>query len=128
MFSQMSYHVWRFMAFKPNDQSYGHIHGTVFFKWSNIVHKGAYWNGKHWCLWKFSFSLDEKFVIHFFVKDLPYICCKIGPNQFYKILAHIQWTIDQMVGCKIILSTYHEKDKFAPIQLEVGQVWTKVTS
>ena len=25
----------------------------------------------------------------FFVKDLPYICCKIGPNQFYKILGHI---------------------------------------
>ena len=25
----MSYQVWRFMAFKPNDQSYGHIHGIV---------------------------------------------------------------------------------------------------
>ena len=29
MFSEMSYHVWRFMAFRPNDQSYGHIHGIV---------------------------------------------------------------------------------------------------
>ena len=27
MFSEMSYHAWRVMAFKPNDQSYGHIHG-----------------------------------------------------------------------------------------------------
>ena len=25
----------------------------------------------------------------FFVKDLPNNCCKIGPNQFYKILGHI---------------------------------------
>ena len=25
----------------------------------------------------------------FFVKDLPYICCKIVPNQFSKIVGHI---------------------------------------
>ena len=29
VFSETSYHVWRSMAFKPNDQSYGHIHGIV---------------------------------------------------------------------------------------------------
>ena len=29
LFSETSYHVWRSMAFKPNDQSYGHIHGIV---------------------------------------------------------------------------------------------------
>ena len=29
VFSEMSYHAWRFMAFKANDQSYGHIHGIV---------------------------------------------------------------------------------------------------
>ena len=29
MFSETSYHAWRCMAFKPNDQSYGHIHGIV---------------------------------------------------------------------------------------------------
>ena len=36
----------------------------------------------------------------FFVKDLPNNCCKIGPNQFSKILGHIYCTIDKMVGCK----------------------------
>ena len=30
VFSETSYHAWRFMAFKPNDQSYGHIHGIVY--------------------------------------------------------------------------------------------------
>ena len=35
------------------------------FKWSHIVHKGAYWNGKQCCLRKFSFSLDEKTIFHF---------------------------------------------------------------
>ena len=30
VFSETSYHLWRSMAFKPNDQSYGHIHGIVF--------------------------------------------------------------------------------------------------
>ena len=35
------------------------------FKWSHIVHKGAYWNSKQCCLRKFSFSLDEKTIFHF---------------------------------------------------------------
>ena len=35
------------------------------FKWSHIMHKGAYWNGKQCCLRKFSFSLDEKTIFHF---------------------------------------------------------------
>ena len=29
VFSETSYHMWRSMAFKPNDQSYGHIQGIV---------------------------------------------------------------------------------------------------
>ena len=29
-----------------------------------------------------------------------------------------------MVGCKKFLSTSGEKDKFPPIQLEAGQIWT----
>ena len=67
------------------------------FKWSHIEHKGASWNSKQWCLTEFSFSLHGKFIFHFTsarneffcVKDLPYICCKIGSNQFSKILGHI---------------------------------------
>ena len=35
------------------------------FKWSHIVHKGAYLNGKQCCLRKFSFSLHGKFIFHF---------------------------------------------------------------
>ena len=35
------------------------------FKWSHIVHKGAYWNDKQCCLRKFSFSLHGKFIFHF---------------------------------------------------------------
>ena len=29
VFSETSYHVWSSMVFKPNDQSYGHIHDIV---------------------------------------------------------------------------------------------------
>ena len=29
-----------------------------------------------------------------------------------------------MVGCKKFWSTSREKDKFPPIQLEAGQIWT----
>ena len=60
----MSYHVWRFMAFKPTDQSYGHINGIVC---SNdlISCTRALWNDKQCCLRKFSFSLHEKIIFHF---------------------------------------------------------------
>ena len=67
------------------------------FKWPHIVQKGASWNDKQCCLRTFSFSLDEKFIFHFLnaqneffcVKGVPYICWKIGQNQFYKTLGHI---------------------------------------
>ena len=92
-----------------NDVSYVKIHGFQakwsilwphsghsLFKWPHIVHEGASWNGKQCCLRGFSFSLDRKSIFHFpcaqnefFMKDLSYICCKIGPNKFSKILGHI---------------------------------------
>ena len=34
----------------------------------------------------FPFLVPE---MSFFCEGLPYICCKIGPNQFSKILGHI---------------------------------------
>ena len=48
MFSEMSYHAWRFMAFKPNDQSYGHIHAIVSSNdwqngWVSIVLIHLWW-------------------------------------------------------------------------------------
>ena len=84
------------------------------FQWSHIVHMGASRNSKKCCLREFSFSLHGKFIFHFpsawndfFMKDLPYICCKIGPNQFpntrtylmhnwpngwvSKVLIHLWW-------------------------------------
>ena len=96
MFSEMSYHVWRSMAFKPNDQSHGHIHDIVnshdtIFHTSlhlgitNNVAKGSF----HFLCKKNPFSIFWVPQMSFFVKDLPYICCKIAPNKFYKILWHI---------------------------------------
>ena len=95
------------MAFKPNDQSYGHIHGIVcsndlilctrvHLGISNNVAYGTF----HFLFTENTFSIFRVPEMSFFVKDLPYICCKIGPNLFYKILGHIQCTIDEMVGCQ----------------------------
>ena len=64
----------------------------------------------------------------FFVKNLPNNCCKIGPNHFYKILGHIWFSIEHMVGCQKFWSTSGEKDKLLPIQLEAGQIWTAAAS
>ena len=57
----------------------------------------------------------------FFVKELPYICCKIGPIKFCNIPGHMWCTIDQMVGCQNIWSTSREKHKIPLIQLEGGK-------
>ena len=111
MFSETSYHVWRSMAFKPNDQSYGHIHGIVCSNDLILCTKGASWDSKQCCLREFSLSLHKKSHFPFFecpkwgffVKDLPNNYCKIGPNHFSKILGHIKCTIDQMVWCKMFL-------------------------
>jgi hypothetical protein len=107
VFSEMSYHVWRFMAFKPNNQSYGHIQSIVCSNdlilctrvhvgMTNNVAKGSF----HFICTKIWFSFFRVLEMGFFVNDLPNICCKIGTTHFYKILVHIQCTIDQMVGCQ----------------------------
>ena len=84
------------MAFKPNDQTYGHIHGIVcsndlilctrvHIGMANNVAQGSF----HFRWTKNPFSIFQVSEISFFVKDLPNICCKIVPNQFSKILGHI---------------------------------------
>jgi hypothetical protein len=88
MFSEMSYHAWRFFTFKPNDQSYGHIHRIVCSNdliLCTRVHIGMANNVAYVCfyfLWtEISFSIFRVPKIRFFVKGLPYICFKIVPNQ-----------------------------------------------
>ena len=84
------------MAFKPNDQSYGHIHGIVCSNdliLCTRVHIGLqtmlpkevfiFFGRKN------HFPFFECLKGGFFVKDLPNNCCKIGPNIFSKILGHI---------------------------------------
>ena len=84
------------MAFKPNDQSYGHILGIVCLNdlilctrvhlgIPNNVAEGSF----HFLCTENSFSIFRVPEMRFFVKDLPYICFKIVPNQFSKILGHI---------------------------------------
>ena len=135
MFSETSNHVWRSMAFKANDQSYGHIHGIFcsndlifctgcILQWQTMLPKGVF----TFIAQKSQFPFFECPKWGFFVKALPNNSCKIGPNHFSKILGHIWCIIDQMVGCQKFLSTSGEKDKFPPIQLEAGQIWTVAAS
>ena len=84
------------MAFKPNDQSYGHIDGIVcsndlilctrvHIGMANNVAQGSFHFG--WTKKPFSiFRVPER---RFFVKELPNNCRKIGPNHFSKIPGHV---------------------------------------
>ena len=107
MFSEICYHVWRFMAFKSNDQSYGHIHGIVcsndlilctrvHLGIPNNVNKGSF----HFLCTEIHFPFSECPKWVFFVKDLPNNCCKNGPNQFYKILAMYNAQLTKWLGEK----------------------------
>ena len=109
MFTETSYHVWRSMAFKPNDQSYGHIHGivcsndlilctSVHIGMANNVAKGSF----HFRWTKKQFSIFECPKGGFFVKDLPNICCKIVPNQFSKIQDIFNAQLTKWLGVKIL--------------------------
>ena len=105
MLSETSYHVWRSMAFKPNDQSYGNIHGIVssndliictslHLRLANNIDKGSFY---FFCMKK-QFSIFLVLKISFFVKNLPNIFCKILPNKFSKILVNTQLT--KLLGFK----------------------------
>ena len=98
----MSYHVRSFMAFKANDQCYGHIHGIVcdnvpilcthvHLGMANDVVQGSF---QLYCTKKsfFIFLSAEK---GFFVKHLPRISFKMIPPYFCKILDHILITNHQ---------------------------------
>ena len=113
----------KIMAFKPNDQSRGHIHGIVCSNdliLCTRLHLGIPNNVPKEVFIFFARKIHFPFFrvpeMSFYLKDLPYICCKFGPNQFSKILGHIECTIDKMVGCQKFRSTSGEKDKFLPIK------------
>ena len=61
-----------------------YIAQRVHIGMANNVVEGSF----HFLWTKKPFSIFRVHEMNFF-KDLPYICCKIGPNQFYKILGHI---------------------------------------
>ena len=79
------------MAFKPNDQSYGHIHGIVcsndlilctrvHIGMANNVAQGSF----HFRWTKKPFSIFRVPERRFFVKELPNNCCKIDQIIFLK--------------------------------------------
>ena len=68
----------------------------------------------------FPFSECPNWVL--FLKDLAYICCKIGQNHFYKILGHIQCIIDKMVGCQKFWSHHLWKRQISADSVGSGSI------
>ena len=65
VFSEMSYHVWRFMGFKANDQWYGHIHGIVCSNdiiLCTRVHIGM---ANKFSKWSYHFLCTKNIIFHF---------------------------------------------------------------
>ena len=117
-----SYHIQGFMAFMPNDQCYGHIHGIVclnepilcthirLYVTNNVAEESfqLYFTKK-------SFSIFSVLEREFFVKHVPSIHFKMVPHHFFKILDHILSTIHQPVASKSLLGSSRKKDKVRPI-------------
>ena len=116
------------MAFKPNNQCYGHHHAIVCDNVPLFVHTCVSWQDKQCWRRKFSTLLHEKIIFHFlnapkvgFVKHLPRICWKFVKIYFIKIIEHFLCTNNQLVTSESFSCTSHEKDKFLPIQLEISK-------
>jgi hypothetical protein len=60
----------------------------------------------------------------FCVKRLPKIWYKNGPTKFKMILYHILCIIHDLFEWKSFLAFPQKIDKYLPIQLEAGQIWT----
>ena len=117
-----SYHIQGFMAFKPNDQCYGNIHGIVcltepilcthirLYVANNVAEESFQLYST-----KKSFSIFSVSKRQIFVKHVPRIRLKMVPHHFYKILYHIFSTIHQPVASKSFLASSQKKDKFLPI-------------
>ena len=117
-----SYHIQGFMAFKPNDQCYGHIHGIVclnepilcthihLYVANNVGEESfqLYSTTKSFSI----FSVSKRQI---FVKHVPRIRFKMVPHHFCKILDHTLSTIHQLVASKRFLASSQKKDKFLPI-------------
>jgi hypothetical protein len=64
-FSEMSYHVESFMAFKPKwVRSWPNPYDSLF-KWLHIMHMCATWDDKQCSFQVFSFSSHKKFIFYF---------------------------------------------------------------
>jgi hypothetical protein len=123
VFSKQSYHVWRSwhslfnhgtlpmlsQTFKRNYQCYSHNHGIVYsndhilckcvrLRMTNNVPEGSFY---FFCT-KNLFFIFWVTQIGVFVKELPKFNFKIGPKQSQKILEHLGFKIQHLVGQKII--------------------------
>ena len=119
---KQSYHIQGFMAFKPNDQCYGHIHGIVclnehilcthirLYVANNVAEESfqLYSTKKSFSL----FSVSKSWI---FVKHLLIISFKMVPHYFCITLDHILSTIHQPVASNNFLASSRKKDKFMTI-------------
>jgi hypothetical protein len=103
VFTKQSYHIWRFSAFKPNYQCYGHNHDIVYLNdpilcksvrlrtTSNVV-EGSF----HCLCTKNSIFIFWVPQIDVFVKELPTLNFKIGSKQSPKKVYNIGFTIQHL--------------------------------
>ena len=127
MFTKMSYHIWRFTPFRPNDGCYGHFHGIVCLNvpiFHTIMHIGTTNNVDKELfifLWiKISFSIFGVSKMGFFVKHLSIICYKIIPHKFIKLLYHIWSTNNQIPFSKKIYIHLFWKRQISTDSVETG--------
>ena len=131
MFSEMRYHLWRFMALGPNDECYVHIHGIVCLNMPVLgtnMYLGTVNNvaeeNFHFPFRKKSFFYFWMRKMGYFVNQLPKICRKIGALNYLKILDHMYLQKTKWLCVKQFPSISRKKDKFMSIQLDRGQIWT----
>ena len=100
-----SYYIRGFMAFKPNDQCYSHVHGSVCLNESilcknvrfSMVHNAAQGSFQLYFTKNtfFNFRVLKRGL---FVKHLPKMCNKMVRSHFCKIVDHMFSENHQLVA------------------------------
>ena len=135
MFSESCYHKWTFIAFKTNNQCFGHIHDIVcpnMPKLGTCVHCGMPSNVAEQRFWHVS-QKKPNFIFQvikttFFVKRLPTVPSKIAPTHYCPKVDIILWKITKMHAFLSSLPIFFHLNYFVSIQQETAKFWTTTTT
>ena len=123
------------MAFKPNDQCYGHVHEILYLNESILCKNVRFSMVHNVAQGSFQLYFTKNTFFNFrvlkrglFVKHLPRIWCKMVWTYFCKIVYHMLSANHQLVASQKLSSHLLSKRQIWADSLEGDKIWTTSAS